>query len=100
MSEAVGLQVKDLVASYEGTEVVHGLSFTIKPSEFVTLLGPSGCGKSTTLRCVAGLHRVDSGLITIGDATVANGRVHVRPEHPPRKHGVPVLRRVAAYDRV
>ena len=81
MSEAVGLQVKDLVASYEGAQVVHGIGFSIKPSEFVTLLGPSGCGKSTTLRCVAGLHRIDSGLITIGDTTVADGRAHVRPEH-------------------
>jgi len=81
MSEAVGLQVKDLVASYEGAEVVHGLGFSIKPSEFVTLLGPSGCGKSTTLRCVAGLHRIDSGLIAIGDTTVADGHIHVRPEH-------------------
>jgi ABC-type Fe3+/spermidine/putrescine transport system ATPase subunit len=81
MSEAVGLQLKDLVASYEGTEVVHGLSFSIKPAEFVTLLGPSGCGKSTTLRCVAGLHRIDSGVIAIGETTVADGHIHVRPEH-------------------
>ena len=44
-------------------------------------MGPSGCGKSTTLRCVAGLHRIAGGAITIGDDLVAGPRVHVRPEH-------------------
>jgi ABC-type Fe3+/spermidine/putrescine transport system ATPase subunit len=81
MSQSFGLEVRDLVASYEGNEVVHRLGFSIKPSEFMTLLGPSGCGKSTTLRCVAGLHRLDSGFIAIGDTIVADLRVHVRPEN-------------------
>jgi iron(III) transport system ATP-binding protein len=41
--------------------------------EFFTLLGPSGCGKSTTLRCVAGLERITSGLIEIDGEAVATG---------------------------
>src|SRR6266542_4289461 len=43
----------------------------VAEGEFVVLLGPSGCGKTTLLRCLAGLERVDSGSIHIGnrDAT-------------------------------
>ena len=76
-----GLEISNLVVSYEGNQVVHGLSLSVQPSEFMTLLGPSGCGKSTTLRCVAGLHKADSGTIVIGGNVVSNGTNHVRPEH-------------------
>jgi ABC-type Fe3+/spermidine/putrescine transport system ATPase subunit len=80
-SEAVGLEVEHLFADYENATVVNDLSFSVRPRELVTLLGPSGCGKSTTLRCVAGLHRISAGKISIGSEIVAGGNLHVRPEH-------------------
>jgi ABC-type Fe3+/spermidine/putrescine transport system ATPase subunit len=79
--DSVGLEVKNLFARYDASAAINDVSFSIRPTELVTLLGPSGCGKSTTLRCVAGLHRVAGGTITIGDDLVAGPRVHVRPEH-------------------
>lgn len=77
---APALEVSDLVADYGAETVVNGLSFAIERGELVTLLGPSGCGKTTSLRCVAGLHRISGGAITIAGRVVADGRVHVRPE--------------------
>lgn len=50
----------------------RGVSFEIHEGEFYTLLGPSGCGKSTTLRCVAGLERIDGGVIRIGGDLVSS----------------------------
>ena len=35
--------------------VLDGVSFTVGPGEFVSLIGPSGCGKTTLLLVIAGL---------------------------------------------
>ena len=45
--------------------VLGDLSFTAEHGQFVTIAGPSGCGKTTLLRCLAGLLRPDSGVITV-----------------------------------
>jgi ABC-type sugar transport system ATPase subunit len=57
---------------FDGTVAVKDLSLQIGDSEFVVLVGPSGCGKSTALRMLAGLERVSSGRILIGDRVVNN----------------------------
>src|SRR6266481_1704514 len=44
---------------------VEGVSLTVRPREFVSLLGPSGCGKSTVLGMIGGLVRPDSGRILV-----------------------------------
>jgi len=48
------------------------LDLVVGDGEFVVLVGPSGCGKTTSLRMLAGLETVDSGLIRIGDRDVTN----------------------------
>jgi sn-glycerol 3-phosphate transport system ATP-binding protein len=42
----------------------------VDDGEFVVIVGPSGCGKSTLLRMVAGLERISSGEISIGERVV------------------------------
>ena len=54
------------------TNAVRELSLEIKDGEFLVLVGPSGCGKSTALRLLAGLERLTSGRIYIGDRLVNN----------------------------
>ena len=57
---------------------VNDVSFTIEPSELVTLLGPSGCGKTTTLRMIAGFELPTQGKIHIGDDDVTFLPAHAR----------------------
>ena len=62
--------IRDIVKRFGKTEVVHGISLDITDKEFVVLVGPSGCGKSTVLRMVAGLEKITSGTVSIGDRIV------------------------------
>src|SRR5438552_1373631 len=53
-----------------GVVAVDAIDLKIADREFVVLVGPSGCGKSTTLRMVAGLEEISSGVMRIGERVV------------------------------
>jgi multiple sugar transport system ATP-binding protein len=56
---------------YDGAvRAVDDVSLTVAAGEFVVLVGPSGCGKSTLLRMIAGLEKVTSGTVRIGERDV------------------------------
>ncbi|MBV8696943.1 ABC transporter ATP-binding protein [Bradyrhizobium sp.] len=47
---------------------VSDVTMDVREGEMVSLVGPSGCGKTTILKILAGLHAVDGGSISIGNA--------------------------------
>src|SRR5574337_1591497 len=53
-------------------EVVKGIVLEVQDGEFLVLLGASGSGKTTALRMIAGLEKVTSGRIRIGDRDVTD----------------------------
>ena len=50
MKGAVGIDVKDVSFAYGKEEILHDVSFDIKPGEFVAIIGKSGIGKTTLIR--------------------------------------------------
>jgi NitT/TauT family transport system ATP-binding protein len=63
--------VSKIYPTYDGeVTALSKVSFTVGPGEFVSVLGPSGCGKSTLMLLAAGLERLSSGDIRIGDIRV------------------------------
>jgi NitT/TauT family transport system ATP-binding protein len=54
----------------DGTHTIDGVSFSVGPREFVSLLGPSGSGKSTLLRLVAGLTQPTMGAVKTNGANL------------------------------
>jgi multiple sugar transport system ATP-binding protein len=61
------VRFEEIRKTFGKVTAVNDVSLHVGEGEFVVLLGPSGCGKTTLLRCLAGLERVDSGRIYIGD---------------------------------
>jgi phosphonate transport system ATP-binding protein len=60
------VRVEGLTKTYPGgVRALAGVSFAVRPGEFVGILGPSGAGKTTLFRCLTGLARPDSGSVEI-----------------------------------
>ena len=49
------LKLTNVHAGYNGTDVIHNISFEIAKGENLAIVGPNGCGKSTLLKVICGL---------------------------------------------
>ncbi len=49
------LDVKNLQAWYGESHILHGVDFSVREGEVVTLLGRNGAGKTTTLKSIMGM---------------------------------------------
>jgi len=88
------LEVSDLVAGYDGSRVVDGVSLTLRRGETVALLGRNGVGKTTLVESVMGMVKVSSGRVVVAGKDLAG-----RPPHVMSRAGaaiVPQGRRVFA----
>ena len=59
--------------SYEpGKEVLHDVSFTVRPGESVALVGPTGAGKSTIVSLISRFYECTSGRVLVDGHDVAD----------------------------
>jgi polar amino acid transport system ATP-binding protein len=67
------LTANNIFKSFDGVEVLKGISVHVTKGQVLAIIGPSGSGKSTFLRCITQLETVDSGEISIcGEQLVKN----------------------------
>jgi phospholipid/cholesterol/gamma-HCH transport system ATP-binding protein len=85
MAEAPVVEVIDLRKSFNGHEVLRGLSFALPKGVRLVIMGGSGSGKTVCLRLVAGLIRPDSGQIRVFGKNI---------EHLSEESLLPVRRRM------
>ena len=80
MSEAL-LRAEGVRKSYDGLEVLRGVSFEVDRGQVKVIIGPSGSGKSTLLRCLALLEPADAGEIHLDGQLVSDRREKELSEH-------------------
>ena len=92
MSEAAILQVRDLCASYDRSQVLFGISVTAPRRGAVAVLGRNGAGKTTLLKTIVGEIAAGGGDIVFDgrDATrmPTEHRVRRGVGYVPQEHGV------------
>lgn len=83
--------MRDLHAGYDGTEIVHGVSFNVANGEFCCIIGANGCGKTTLLKNLLGLIKPFSGsvqmdgedVLTMGEREMARRFAYIPQAHTP-----------------
>ena len=81
-------EVDALVKRFTGIEVLHGVSFVVRPGEILGYLGPNGSGKSTTIKIISGLIEPTAGRLRLhgqdvaDDPTAFRRRLGYVPEEP------------------
>ncbi|HET6388409.1 urea ABC transporter ATP-binding subunit UrtE [Hyphomicrobium sp.] len=72
------LNVSNLHVAYGQSEVLHGLSFDVKPNEIVAIMGRNGMGKTTLMKSLMGIVPTKSGSVKVGDIDITNLKSYER----------------------
>ena len=90
------LELKSIFKTYDAnlptqTELFKGLSFSVQPGDFISLVGSNGSGKTTLLNIIAGTVGLDSGSVSLHGRDVSRLREHKRAKYIARVFQDPKL---------
>lgn len=63
MGSTALLSMRDVRVSFGAVQVLLGVDLDVAPGAVTALVGDNGAGKSTLIKCIAGIHQMDSGEI-------------------------------------
>jgi D-xylose transport system ATP-binding protein len=61
VSQGPILELRGINKSFGPVQVLHDVAFSAYPGEVTALVGDNGAGKSTLVKCIGGIHPIDSG---------------------------------------
>lgn len=64
------LEVQNIQKSFDKTQVLRGISFSLEQGEVLAIIGSSGSGKTTLLRCLNFLETPEQGSIRVRDKLI------------------------------
>lgn len=64
------LEVEHIRKTFDRTEVLKDISFSLEKGQVLSIIGSSGSGKTTLLRCLNFLERPDEGRISVNGAVI------------------------------
>ncbi len=72
------LEVQNIQKSFDTTDVLKAISFTLDKGQILSIIGSSGSGKTTLLRCLNFLETPDKGIIRVNGETVFDADTYRR----------------------
>ncbi len=57
------LELVGINKSFGAVHVLHDVDLAVYPGEVTAMVGDNGAGKSTLIKCIAGIHPIDSGRV-------------------------------------
>ncbi len=72
------LELKNITKKYEDLVALSEFNFSVNKNEFAVLFGSSAAGKTTSLRCIAGLERVQDGEVWFNEKNYTNAPIQGR----------------------
>jgi ABC-2 type transport system ATP-binding protein len=72
------VEFEGVVFSYDASEVLHEVSFTLNRGQVVGLLGPNGAGKTTTLKIIAGILAPSGGAVSVAGLPLPERALEVK----------------------
>src|SRR6266702_5648369 len=68
------LELRGISKHFGSVEALSEVDFEVRDGEVMALVGDNGAGKSTLIKCVAGIHTIDSGDVLFeGENVVIHG---------------------------
>lgn len=64
------LEVEHIRKSFDHTEILRDISFSLEKGQVISIIGSSGSGKTTLLRCLNFLEKPDEGIIRVSGETL------------------------------
>lgn len=74
------IEVKDIHKSFDGNEVLKGISATFEQGKTSLVIGSSGTGKSVMLKCMIGILKPDQGEVLFNGRDIVHSSVDVVKE--------------------
>jgi D-xylose transport system ATP-binding protein len=65
------LELRDVSKSFGSVQALTEVDFEVRDGEVMALVGDNGAGKSTLIKCIAGIHPIDSGEILFDGEVVS-----------------------------
>lgn len=89
------LQLRDIQVSYGSSLALRGVNADVYPGEIAGIIGPNGSGKSTLLKAIAGVLKLSTGSIRLGDDDIRDraSRVAFVPQREEVNWDFPVTAR-------
>jgi ABC-type multidrug transport system ATPase subunit len=98
VADAVTVSVPDARNGRPRKTLLKGVSFRIRPGDFVCVLGPSGAGKRTLVRAILGEREITNGRLLVGghdvfrEADALRGAIGYVPQRDVNPEALPVER--------